>query len=186
MTNIVSQKQAARKAAKARRSAAADNDAAQALITHWPETLSPSIIGGYFPIHDELDPRPLLTELSKRGHKLALPVTPPKAAPLSFRLWKPDDSLREGPYGTREPLLGSPLCRPDVLLVPLLAFTQEGQRLGYGGGYYDRTIAAQRAEHNLFACGLAYAAQEIERLPTDQYDQKLDGVLTEDYFRKFT
>jgi len=69
--------------------------------------------------------------------------------------------------------------------VPLLAFTQHGERLGYGGGFYDRTLAALKAKQDVFACGVAYAAQEAAVLPTDQYDHKLDGILTEQFFKAF-
>jgi len=107
-----------------------------------------------------------------------------KAHPLIFRAWEPNDEVQLGHFSVREPHRDQPEVRPDVILMPLLAFTNSGDRLGYGGGFYDRTLTALRAKHDVFACGVAYAAQETDLLPTDKHDQKLDGIVTETGFRK--
>jgi 5-formyltetrahydrofolate cyclo-ligase len=114
--------------------------------------------------------------LASRGHAMALPVTPPRGQPLAFRAWAPGAALRPGPLGTSEPVAGEEL-RPDVLLVPLLAFDRAGRRLGYGGGYYDRTLAALPAAK---AIGIAYAGQEMAEVPAGPQDMRLPLIATED------
>ena len=133
-------------------------------------------IAGYWPVRGEIDPRPLLLALRR---PIALPVTGPRSTALEFRLWRPGDALVPGPFGLSEPT--GPLVEPDVLLVPLLAFDASGNRLGYGGGYYDRTIAATGA----LAIGAAHAAQEAAAVPVGPDDRPLDGVLTEAGLRCF-
>lgn len=114
-----------------------------------------------------------------------MPCTPRKGYPLTFRAWTPLDDLKAGPYGTREPFPDKNEITPNLALVPLLAFTKHGERLGYGGGFYDRTLAKLKEEAEVFACGIAYAAQEAATLPTDSFDQPLDGILTDQYFKAF-
>ncbi len=133
-------------------------------------------IAGYWPIRGEIDPRPLLLAL---GRPIALPVTGPRGTALTFRLWRPGDALAPGPFGLSEPT-GLPAA-PDVLLVPLLAYDASGNRLGYGGGYYDRTIAATGA----LAIGAAYAGQEVAAVPAGPDDRPLAGVVTETGLRYF-
>jgi 5-formyltetrahydrofolate cyclo-ligase len=133
-----------------------------------------AVVGGFLPIHNEIDPRPLLAALAARGHRLVLPETPPKGAALIFRRWTPGDPLVRGRFGTLHPA-GEEL-RPDYLLVPLLAFDRAGHRLGYGGGYYDRTLAALPAA---FRLGIAFAAQEMQALPAEPHDIRLHAVATE-------
>ncbi|CAM3776059.1 hypothetical protein LIHA111178_07820 [Litorimonas haliclonae] len=133
----------------------------------------------------EIDPLPLMEAIEETGCELALPVTPPMGQALSFRKYKKNDILIKGLFGTTEPEGHQEIIVPNLLLVPLLAFTPEGERLGYGGGYYDRTLAKLRAEGDVFACGVAYAGQEVPDLPTDEHDQPLDGILTEQFFRIF-
>jgi 5-formyltetrahydrofolate cyclo-ligase len=134
-----------------------------------------AIIAGYWPMGDEMDPRPLMLALAARGHALALPVTPPRGQPLGFRAWAPGEGLRPGPMGTSEPAKGA-LLRPDILLVPLLAFDRAGRRLGYGGGYYDRTLAALPGAK---AIGIAYAGQEMAEVPAGPQDFRLPLIATE-------
>ena len=156
------------------------------LLEHVPAPLFQGrVIGGYWPLAGELDVRPLLRACHAQGHRLALPCTPRKGKPLLFRAWTPDDDLKTGPYGTREPHPEQAEVTPTLVFVPLLAFTKHGERLGYGGGFYDRTLAALKKQGEVFACGIAYAAQEAATLPTDEFDQRLDGILTNKYFKRF-
>ena len=185
MTSISDQKAKARKDARARRKAAQSETASAKLITHFPPQEASQIIGGVWPLKNEIDPRPLMSALAAQGHELALPCTPEVGQPLTFRAYAPGDPLIEGPYDTREPRPDQPELFPTFVLVPMLAFTMDGKRLGYGGGFYDRTLSGLKARHAVFACGVAFAAQEAADLPTDIYDQRLDGILTEDYFKAF-
>jgi len=144
-----------------------------------------SLIAGYAAINNEADPLPLLIRAADLGHACALPRIALEGAPLDFVAWRPGEALKSGPFGTREPD-GPPLSRlPDIVLVPLLAFDAGGHRLGYGGGYYDRTLEMMRtAEAKFLAIGLAFAAQEVDALPADRFDQKLDWIVTEREARK--
>ncbi|MBI3507141.1 MAG: 5-formyltetrahydrofolate cyclo-ligase [Proteobacteria bacterium] len=136
-------------------------------------------VAGYWPFGNELDPMPLLHALHARGYRLALPVVVRRRAPLVFRQWKPGDAMATHHFGMSEPLATSPQVDPDLLLVPLLAFDGEGNRIGYGGGFYDRTIVAQRQFKALRAVGVAFSVQQVERIPTTANDQKLDWIVTE-------
>ena len=172
-------KAAARKLARAKRATLANIGAparlAEAMLAqHAPP--KGAIIAGYWPMGDEMDPRPLMLALASRGHALALPVTPPRGQPLAFRAWAPGAALRPGPMGTSEPVAGEEL-RPDLLLVPLLAFDRAGRRLGYGGGYYDRTLATLPGAK---AIGIAYAGQEMPEVPAGPQDMRLPLIATED------
>jgi 5-formyltetrahydrofolate cyclo-ligase len=138
-----------------------------------------TVVAGYWPMGDEIDPRPLMLELAKRGCRLALPVVTARGQALEFRTWAPGDELEPGPFGTVHPLASAPHAVPTVLLVPLLAFDRLGFRLGYGGGFYDRTLVSLRAASHLTAIGVAYAAQEVPSVPRDKHDQRLDRVVTE-------
>jgi 5-formyltetrahydrofolate cyclo-ligase len=172
-------KAAARKLARAKRATLFSPDApkrlAEALLArHAPP--EGAIIAGYWPMGDEMDPRPLMLALASRGHALALPVTPPRGQPLTFRAWAPGEALRPGLMGTSEPAEGA-LENPDWLLVPLLAFDRAGRRLGYGGGYYDRTLAALPGAK---AIGIAHAGQEMAEVPAGPQDMRLPLIATED------
>lgn len=137
-------------------------------------------VSGYWPSRDEIDPRPLLTDLADRGHAVGLPVVVAKAAPLRFRRWSPGDALEPGAFKIDVPAPSQPEVVPLVLLVPLLAFDRAGYRLGYGGGFYDRTLATlRRAAPATLAVGLAFAGQEIEAVPRDERDARLDRIVTE-------
>ena len=139
-------------------------------------------VAGYWPIGTEIDIRPLLTALHERGHPILLPTTPPRGHPLSFRLWQPGNPLQSGRFGTVVPTGDG--GTPDVLLVPLLAWDGRGHRLGYGGGYYDRTLAALPG---CPAIGCAFAAQRIPEVPAGAHDMPLDAVATEEgvtWFRR--
>lgn len=144
-----------------------------------------AVVSGFCAIGSELDPLPLLSALSAAGHPVALPVITPKGQPLVFRRWSPADPLRSGLWGIREPFAEAPAVEPDVLLVPLLAFDARGYRLGYGAGYYDRTLAALRAKRPTLAIGIAFDQQGVGEVPIDDYDQPLDWVLTPSGARRF-
>jgi 5-formyltetrahydrofolate cyclo-ligase len=136
----------------------------------------------YWPMGDEADPRPLAVRLAQRGHALALPAVVKKDAPLVFRLWREGDPLIVHKFGMHEPADDAPLATPGVLLVPLLAFDARGHRLGYGGGFYDRTLAALGPK---LAIGVAYAGQETDALPIHARDHPLNMVVTEKGVRRF-
>ncbi len=138
-----------------------------------------TIVSLYHPMRDEFDTRPLAEALIERGFTVALPVTPKKRGPLTFRAFRDGDPLVQDRYGVMTPAEGAPEVRPMVLVTPLLAFTRTGGRLGYGGGYYDRTLASLRAEHDVLAVGYAFAAQQVEKLPLSRTDERLDWIVTE-------
>jgi len=179
-------KSTARLNAKIRRAYCHDPAAGPELIHHFPAVqFRGHSIGGYWPLETEMDIRPLLIALTESGASVSLPCVERKSAPLTFRHWKPSDTLRLGAFGVKEPLTDKRVTEPTLLLLPLLAFTPDGKRLGYGGGDYDRTLETLRGKSDVFACGVAYAGQETADLPTDAHDQPLDGILTEAYFKVF-
>lgn len=137
-----------------------------------------AVVSGFAAFEDELDPLPLMTVLAGQGHPLALPVTTGRGNPLVFRLWSPDMPLVDAAFGLREPPAEAPEVLPDILLVPLLAFDEAGYRLGFGAGYYDRTLTKLRAGGRVVAIGIAFDIQKVDNVPHDRYDEKLDWVLT--------
>ncbi len=137
------------------------------------------IISGTMPIKEELDPWPLLTALAKKGHPLCLPIHREKGTPLVFRAHAIGDALDTGQWGIKMPPPSQPEVTPDILLMPLLAFDQNGGRLGYGGGYYDATLRILRQQKKVMAIGIGFAAQEVEEVPMGAFDQRLDAVITE-------
>ncbi|WP_424812571.1 5-formyltetrahydrofolate cyclo-ligase [Roseococcus sp. YIM B11640] len=134
-----------------------------------------ALVGGFWPMGEEIDTRPTLEALLALGHGIALPVTTPRGQPLFFRRWSPGTEMAPGPFGTTHPAEGEPVS-PQWLLVPLLAFDRRGARLGYGGGYYDRTLALLPGA---IAIGVAYAAQEVPEVPTETHDVRLAAIATE-------
>ena len=137
-----------------------------------------AVVSGVWPLAGEIDLRPLMQALHERGHPVVLPVTPRRGNPLTFRLWRPGEALVQERFGTMCPAgrPTDPEYVPDFLLVPLLAFDRRGQRLGYGAGYYDRTLATLPGR---FALGCGFAAQEMEAVPSGPTDMRLDAVATE-------
>jgi len=133
-----------------------------------------AVVAGFWPMGQEIDIRPLLESLHARGHEIVLPVTPKRGEPLNFRVWHPGDVLERERFGTMRP--GGPERTPDFLLVPLLAFDRGGHRIGYGAGYYDRTLARLPGA---FALGCAYSVQELPSVPAGPHDVRLDAVATE-------
>lgn len=131
----------------------------------------------YWPIRSELDPRPVMEEMQRLG-PVCLPVTS-GYNPLTFRAWRPGAAMETDGFGVAIPAQG-PEMLPKTLVMPLLAFDQRGQRLGYGAGHYDRTLAKLRALHPVTAIGFAYATQECAAVPTEPTDQPLDMIVTEE------
>ncbi len=167
---------------------AAQGEAPQALIRVFEASglPRPAVAAVYRATGSEIDPQPLADWLTGQGVRVALPVVVQRDGPLLFRE-AVDGPLITDALGLPVPPPHAAVLRPDLMFVPLLAFDRAGARLGQGGGYYDRTLAALRAEGPpVRAIGLAYAGQEIERLPTDAYDQRLDGVLSESAYLDFT
>jgi 5-formyltetrahydrofolate cyclo-ligase len=138
-----------------------------------------TIISGYHPYRSEIDIIPLLERLAGQGFKLALPVVVESEKPLAFRAWAPGDATQTGELNIEVPLDSAPEVEPDVLLVPLLAFDDRGYRLGYGGGYYDRTLEELRARKQVIAVGVAYSGQEVGAVVRGVEDQQVDWILTE-------
>ncbi|MDP7546364.1 MAG: 5-formyltetrahydrofolate cyclo-ligase [Alphaproteobacteria bacterium] len=179
-------KASARRRARVRRAAVpaavrqgAGTKAAENFLAAIP--LSPAcIVSAYWPLGDELDSRPLLHALYQAGHGVALPVVMARGQALCFRLWRPGDGLAESSFGVLEPLPGAMAVTPDVVGAPFLACDAQGFRLGYGGGYYDRTIRALRQSvPGLLAVGLGFAAQAMAALPYDDHDEGLDWLVNE-------
>jgi len=173
-----------RRVALARRDAlpAAKRAAAAEVIAKrpFPVAIAPgAVVSGFFPIRSEINPLPLMRRLVAAGATLALPVVAGRGRPLILRAYAFGDDLVPGQWGIREPAPEAPEVIPDVMLVPLAAFDRAGHRIGYGAGYYDMTIAKVRALKPVTAVGLAFAAQEIERVPATPRDERLDLVLTE-------
>ena len=140
-----------------------------------------SVVGGYHALPDEADPALLLQALVAAGCHIAFPRIVARDLPLEFHLVPDGEVLKRGAHGIHEPEAHWPSVMPHLLLVPLLAFDRNGYRLGYGGGFYDRTLFAYRsgAAYRIRAIGLAYAAQEMESLPVEAHDMPLDAILTE-------
>ena len=138
-----------------------------------------TIIAGFMPLKSEINPLPLLQKLAGAGARLALPAIAGRGKPLIMRAWEFGAPLDRVQWGIREPKPDAPEVEPDILLVPLLAFDRAGYRLGYGAGYYDMTIHRLRALKPVTAVGIAFAAQEVPKIPTTPRDERLDLVLTE-------
>ena len=140
------------------------------------------IVSAYWPIGTEIDTRPLLIKLMDRGQVVALPVTDGDN-PLVMRQWEPDAPLYPSGFGTLAPIETAPVLEPDIVILPLLGFDGRGNRLGYGKGHYDRTIAIMKKRPKLI--GLAFASQEIEAIASGAHDIPLDAVVTEAGVRHF-
>ena len=143
------------------------------------ETTSDDIVALYHPIKHELDTEPLFDALVDLGVSIALPVTIKKNAPLEFRGFAPNDLLQKGKFGVMEPTDDAPTLIPSIVVTPLLGFTRRGRRLGYGGGYYDRTLAELRRNGQVTAIGYGFGGQEVDDLPVSDHDEPLDWVVTE-------
>jgi len=160
----------------------ARRQAAAGLLAMWrleQPVKSPAIVSAFWPMAEELDIRPLMAELVEQGCRLALPVVVGKKQPLVFRAWQPGDALEAGVFGTLHPSPACDVVEPDALIVPLLACDEEGWRLGYGGGFYDRTLERLRGRRKITAVGVGFDAQLIPHVPHGPEDQRLDWLLTD-------
>lgn len=173
-----------RRDAVARREALSPRDreqAARAVAERaFPVAITPgTVVSGFSPMKSEISPLPLMRRLAAAGAGLALPVIVGRGQPLTMRAWSFGAPLVAGVWGIREPTADAAEVFPDILIVPLLAFDGRGRRLGYGGGYYDRTIGRLRTMKTVTAIGLAFAVQKIDEVPVSPRDEHLDLVLTE-------
>ncbi len=185
--SLIDDKQSARRAAQNNRRkicALAPPDAATTLATNvlhlisrWGGGLT---VSGFLSISNEIDMQPSLEALTDAGQVTCLPVVIERAKPLSFRLWKKGDPLESGPLQTRHPLGNAETVEPVVLLVPLLAFDRRGNRVGWGGGFYDRTLADLKSRNgDVIAVGIGFDGQSIERVPVGDHDVAMDWIVTE-------
>ncbi|MBT3307158.1 MAG: 5-formyltetrahydrofolate cyclo-ligase [Alphaproteobacteria bacterium] len=188
--SVGEEKQELRRLAKGRRggwAAAAGEGAAERLAENFmraaagfaPPLDSTDSIAGFWPMADEINVRALLLRLFEDGCGVALPVVVGKDAPLIFRHWQPGLALENGDFGTHHPGPDAPQVSPRIVLVPLLAFDAQGQRLGWGGGFYDRTIARLRVRGPVIAVGVAYQAQLVDSVPVGANDEPLDWMVTD-------
>ena len=188
MTDLLLIKDELRRALRAKRRdlAALIPDAAERASVQLPvEALPPfAVVAGYHALGAELSPWPTLRRLEAAGARIVLPVAPAPHAPLVFRAFAPDQALEPDAAKIPSPTESAEALTPDLVLAPLIAFDREGYRLGQGGGYYDRTLAALRVAGRLFVIGLAYAGQEVDRIPRDAHDQPLDAILTESGYHR--
>jgi 5-formyltetrahydrofolate cyclo-ligase len=161
-------------------------DSARAVAAHFFDSvqLKPAdVVAGYWRIKDEMDCQPILIRLMDSNQPVCLPVVLGDDEPLELRLWEPGTPLYEAGFGTLAPSELAPLVEPDVILMPLLGFDRRGTRLGYGGGYYDRTLTWLSKRPRLV--GLAFAAQELDMIPREAHDVPLDMIVTESGARSF-
>jgi 5-formyltetrahydrofolate cyclo-ligase len=183
--DILAQKRALRARMLARRAGLAApvrTAAAAAVAAHGLTFLGPprpgAIVSAFAPLPEELRIWPLLRRLAGEGYVLGLPVMQGRGKVLLFRAWKAGDALEARSMGIAEPKPDKPVVVPDIVIVPLLAFDALGWRLGYGGGYYDRTLRALRACKPIVAVGIGYDEQAVDAVPHLDYDERLDWVLT--------
>ncbi len=186
MNRIADQKATARKQAFARRKAAHADYSGDQACENLLQYLQPHLgkpISGYMPIRTEIDPLPAMSELAKSG-SVAVPVVLGAGQSLAFHRWQVDGDMQDGPFGARVPVAGE-IVMPQVIILPLVAFDNQGQRLGYGGGFYDRTLEILRRKFPVLTVGFSYSAQQVDYLPTDPTDQPLNAVVTEAGIRLF-
>jgi 5-formyltetrahydrofolate cyclo-ligase len=161
-------------------------EAARDAIRHFLHEMPPApgeVIAAYWPIRDELDIKELIVRLMDAGQPVCLPVVLGDEQPLELRLWEVGAPLYEAGYGTLAPEDSAPRATPDTVLMPLLGFDRKGTRLGYGGGYYDRTLASLPNRPRLV--GFAFARQELDHIPRQPHDVPLDAIVTELGVRHF-
>jgi 5-formyltetrahydrofolate cyclo-ligase len=134
------------------------------------------IVAAYIPVGSEAEPRALLHQAHNSGCVTALPFVISRAAPMQFLCWSPGDALESGPFGLQQPPASAVVCKPDIVLVPLVAFDSRLMRLGQGAGHYDRALSVLT---NAYAVGIAWSIQQAPALPTDPWDVPLNAILTE-------
>ncbi|MBL4874321.1 MAG: 5-formyltetrahydrofolate cyclo-ligase [Rhodobacteraceae bacterium] len=171
-----------RKAAHAVRGDCA-NLATKHLLSYLADKGAGLVISGYMPIRTEIDVLPAMNALHGAGHRICVPVIIRAGLPLSFREWTPDCEMITGPFGAKVPSTGDWLA-PEVLIVPLVSFDMQGFRLGYGGGYYDRSLELLRKKKPTLAVGYAYSGQ-MGDVPVEITDQRLDAMVTESGITEF-
>ncbi len=184
--DLTEQKAHARKAAFGRRKTAHENHR-PGVAGHLSEVLAGYRgvpLAGYMPIRTEISPLAAMAEAAAHG-PVGVPVITGEGQPLKFSRWEPDCELRDGPFGAKIPAVDD-FFEPEILIVPLVAFDLSGGRLGYGGGFYDRTLEGLRAKRPTLAIGFAYDAQEAEGLPLEPTDQPLDMLITETRIHDFS
>ncbi len=169
----------ARRDAESAECAAAFADRIATVGLDLTQRLRPRFVSAYYAIRNEPSTLPLLDTLSREGFETALPVTGARHTPLVFRQWRPGEPMSEGKMSIHEPLPEAPEVLPELLFVPLAAFDRAGNRIGYGAGFYDRTLAKLRALKPICAVGIAYACQALPAVPHEAHDERLDYVLTE-------
>ncbi len=184
IVDIQNQKATIRAAALAKRDAMPADEragAAEAVAAReFPISIAPGVIvSGFMPLKSEINPLPLMKTLAGAGAQLALPAIQGRGHPLIMRAYTFGDDLARGQWGIREPRPDAGEVAPDIVIVPLAAFDRAGNRIGYGAGYYDMTLAALRAKKKITAVGIAFAAQEFDHVPVTPRDERLDLVLTE-------
>ncbi len=174
-----------RRSALARRKALAPEVRAELTVRLVREGLrlaglwKPVVVSAFHPIREEPDALALLGALADQGFDVALPYVRARETHLDFRLWRPGDPTAFGPMGIPEPLEGAPLVDPDLLFTPLACFDRRGRRIGYGAGFYDRTLLRLRAMKTIRAVGVAYGVCEVAAVPYEAHDQTLDAIVTE-------
>lgn len=179
MSDLMMRKDAARKAAFARRKAAfeAAGPGRASLLSEVLAGYRGVPLAGYMPIRTEISPLPAMEEAAAHG-PVGVPVIKAAGLPLDFSRWTPGCALRAGPFGAQVPELDD-FFEPEIVIVPLVAWDRAGGRLGYGGGFYDRTLERLRARRATLAIGFAFGAQEAADLPLEATDQPLDMMVTE-------
>ncbi len=182
---IAEQKVAARKAAFARRKTAFETVTYELSEALFERARNSSIIACYMPMRTEISPLKAMQQLVNGGKRVCVPMIQGSAKPLKFFEWKPDCELKIGAFGAAIPV-GTKKLIPDFVVAPMVAFDEAGTRLGYGGGFYDRTIEELRQQNRVPYIGLAFEAQKAsELLPKEPTDIVLDGVLTEAGYHNF-
>lgn len=163
-------------------------DAGARLVEHFAPNWRPQagmVVAGYHPLPHEIDPTPLMQAFSALGAQLCLPVMQGRDRPLIFRCWRHGDTLEARAFGVQEPSDRAPEAVPDLVLVPLVGVDRLGVRLGFGAGYYDRTLARLRSAGEVRVVGLAYPEQCVDRLPCEAHDERLDALVTDKGWQAF-
>lgn len=181
MTDIGDRKAAARKRGFEQRAdahARGGDDRANALLVEHLLSFEPAVVSAYMPMRTEISPLPAMAELHASDIRVCLPIIEGKGVPLSFREWTPTCELADGPFGAQVPVAGDALD-PNLVVTPMVAFDDRGYRLGYGGGFYDRTFERLHAMSKGIGVGFAYSGQELDEIPIEPTDVKLHSLVTE-------